>query len=311
MPPILRAMLATMLLMLASCDDEAASPPEVSGALQSIVRQDADGNTTEFTRFDYENGKLVRIRYYDDAGDDGKFGTADDVMSKWIACSVEVIGNPLLEFQVSAFPLGIPESCEHNGLQANRIESIYFNNPGADGLWLTNDDVRSGAAVITRTASGSHYTYTEANCEDCRNTEAHIEYLFDDSNRLIGTNRGGKPLTRNHYSPNMRLAAQDLMDSHPFVARVAYLYTRKTTEIKMECLISDYDSLAGSSTAQIWLAIFGCPSYTEEYVTIDGVQYSRFQPLSYYIRITHLSGNSLKIEHGSSGAVTRLRYGQP
>jgi len=310
MTSLLRAMLATTLLMLAGCDDEAASPREVSGALQSI-RQDADGNTTDLFNFDYENGRLARIRHYSGAGDDGKFGTSDDVMSKWIACNVETTGAPLLELLVFPVPTSTPESCAHNGLQASRAESIYFNSPGADGEWLTSDDVNSGTAVITRTGSGSHYTYTEANCEECRNTETHTEYLLDGSNRLIGVRRGETSKSLYHYLSGSRLIREDNPDPYSgFGISAKYHYKNNKTEVELECLIRDYGEFISSPSTQLILSIIGCSYFPEGHVTIDGIEYARFKVSGHHYVITYLLGGFVEIKARHGGLIT-LRYGQP
>lgn len=173
--PLLRAGVLAATALLAGCP---GGGDQGARQLESITVTDADGTVVSVSRFDYAAGDLVRVRAYNQPGDDGIIGTGDDPLVRaslgdldrllapgegYTRC--EVVREPNRQLHAPyAEQLGdgrlqrlfAPHTdCVLPGQSATRVTSTYVTSPGADGLWFTADDTASDQRILERTVGGS------------------------------------------------------------------------------------------------------------------------------------------------------------
>lgn len=165
-------LLAPLALLLTACGSD--SPPAPQEQLQSITVKDANGVTTAFTALDYSQGSLVRVRGYNQPGEDGLVGTADDPLfnNTYADCRISTnkLSNNRINFGLlhdayaevhGSSPIAIffrPFSdCALPGIKASSIANANYSS-GLDGKWFTADDVKVAEFTLSRTATGSDLT---------------------------------------------------------------------------------------------------------------------------------------------------------
>ncbi|MDI1303079.1 MAG: hypothetical protein PSX71_14340 [bacterium] len=186
-------LLLPFTFLLASCGSD--NPP--AEQLQSITVKDANGTTTALTVLDYRQGSLVRVRGYDQPGEDGIVGTTDDPLfnDTYADCRIStnnllkntsnprVLHDPYAEVHGSS-PISVffrPFSdCALPGIKADSIANTSYINSGPDGKWFTADDVKGIEFTLSRTVTGSDLTYLTTPADTSTNVNAtgldHIVY---------------------------------------------------------------------------------------------------------------------------------------
>ncbi len=185
-------LLLPFTFLLASCGSD--NPP--AEQLQSITVKDANGTTTALTVLDYRQGSLVRVRGYNQPGEDGIVGTTDDPLFNSTYADCRISTNKLLKNTNNAGVLHDPyaevhggsplsvfftpfSDCALPGIHASSITSTNYNS-GPDGKWFTADDVKGIEFTLSRTVTGSDLTYPTTPANTATNVNAtgldHIVY---------------------------------------------------------------------------------------------------------------------------------------
>lgn len=180
-------LLAPLALLLTACGSD--SPPAPQEQLQSITVKDANGVTTAFTALDYSQDSLVRVRGYNQPGEDGLVGTADDPLfnNSYAACTITTDARGLLHDAFAeahgSSPLSIfmtPFSdCALPGVSASSIANTNYS-AGPDGKWFTADDVKGIEFTLSRTLTGSDLAFPTTPANTTTNVNAtgldHVIY---------------------------------------------------------------------------------------------------------------------------------------
>lgn len=209
-------LLAPLALLLTACGSD--SPP--AEQLQSITVKDANGVTTAFTALDYSQGSLVRVRGYDQPGEDGLVGTADDPLLNNTYANCRISADKLHNNSVNPGLLHDPyaevhgssqiaiffrpfSDCALPGIKASRIANTNYS-AGLDGKWFTADDVKFSEFTLSRTPTGSDFAFLATPSTNVNSTgldhiiynpyaslDAHNTYDYDASGRVQGFSQTG------------------------------------------------------------------------------------------------------------------------
>jgi hypothetical protein len=236
--PCRKITLMLSALLLAACgssDNGNTSAAPLGTQLQSVVQQDANGQTTTLSLFDYDgNGALIRIRNYDNAGADGQWGTEDDGMAGYVDCAV-TNGSPALADPPSEdgnFEPGLVHTITNCNLpqlagEASIITSTYYDDPGPDGIWLTPDDIVSEQSTLQGSAGGSSY-HDHTNCDAPCTADSFLTSVYEyRSDGHLDSIKTGNLTT--HFDTQGRWLDQEsspdfLLSLVPVVIRPVYWY---------------------------------------------------------------------------------------